>query len=284
MTAKAKTEKSEPTEMKPGKLYSITTEQAKDPELAMRHDLAELQGDLECVARGGEGQEGHRTYSYATPEDIANALRPLLAQHGFSVTHKVVENEPSKYVLRTTVMHRLGADLEGDLPIDLSGRTKERGSELTYARRYNLCLVLNVTPEEEDDEGDAANKRPPMGQGQDQQRPPAQQQQRQNGNGSQQGDTKPPLKLTFTDPETGEVTQEEVPRNQRALRLAIARIEAGAKVDPAAWEANKPALRAVYHELPSIQVDSELCRGQVSIHQWCETMEATYGPEAGDRT
>lgn len=120
--------------------------------------LSAFQGAVKDPARSRKGQvRGRADYTYVPLDDLLQSVRPLLAAHGLAVSQPVVV-EGDRVCLRTILLHTSGERLESTFPLPWSGGAQERGSELTYARRYSLEAVLGVAPSEEDDDGRTAQE------------------------------------------------------------------------------------------------------------------------------
>ncbi len=120
--------------------------------------LSAFQGAVKDPARSRKGQvRGRADYTYVPLDDLLQSVRPLLAAHGLAVSQPVVV-DGDRVCLRTILLHTCGERLESTFPLPWSGGAQERGSELTYARRYSLEAVLGVAPSEEDDDGRAAQE------------------------------------------------------------------------------------------------------------------------------
>lgn len=121
--------------------------------------LVALQLDLPTIAKTETAkvtsEKGSYSYSYAGLATVASAIYPKLAQHSLSFTSFPTLNEAGRFVLRYTLMHASGASRSGDFPLANDFKTPQAmGSAITYARRYALCAVTGVAPE--DDDGQAA--------------------------------------------------------------------------------------------------------------------------------
>ena len=99
--------------------------------------------------------------SYARYEDIEAYCRPVLARHGFILTHRT-EARPNGGLNVTGVLTHRGphgvyeetATLP--LPPDPSGSKNDVqavGSAMTYGRRYTTTALLNLIFEDEDTDG-----------------------------------------------------------------------------------------------------------------------------------
>lgn len=107
--------------------------------------------------RGKEGRAGY-SYSYATLADLLAAVRPVLGRHGLAVTSRVVP-QPEGQVCVVELLHAGGEVLTSSWPLTWRGGPQDRGSELTYARRYLIEGLVGVAPTDGDDDGAAAQDR-----------------------------------------------------------------------------------------------------------------------------
>jgi hypothetical protein len=92
----------------------------------------------------------HFNSSYASEAAINDAVRGPLSKHGLALTHQTVDG-----VLITKVLHGnqwLGTEWKLNVT---SGKPQERGSELTYGRRYNTCGLLGIVGDSDDDANEA---------------------------------------------------------------------------------------------------------------------------------
>lgn len=125
--------------------------------------LAEMQPNLPVIRERGKIQIGSneaKAQKYALWEDINEAIKPVLAQHGFAISFRVghVENKIS---VTGILSHRGGHREETTmlLPIDNSGSknaVQAVGSSASYGKRYTAGALLNLTSTGEDDDGKAA--------------------------------------------------------------------------------------------------------------------------------
>lgn len=106
-----------------------------------------------------DGKQFSYEYKYADLASISRAVLPLLGKHGLAFTSfpTVVERN---LVLRYHLLHEDGEQLVGEYP--LAGTTAQQiGSSITYARRYCLCAVTGVAPDEDDDAASVEAIAPP---------------------------------------------------------------------------------------------------------------------------
>lgn len=130
---------------------------------SLAHSLAAFQAELPAIHKGETANvvtkdKGRYSYTYASLGDISRVVLPLLGKHGLSwVTMPALVD--GRFVLRYTLMHVNGGTMTGDYP--LNGNTpQEIGSSITYARRYTLCSVTGVAPDEDDDGRAASTVKP----------------------------------------------------------------------------------------------------------------------------
>ena len=93
---------------------------------------------------------GQYSYSYADLADVSAAVLPLLGKHGLSFTAwpTLVGN---RFVLRYELLHGSGESKAGEYPLPGDAGAQALGSAITYARRYCLCAVTGVSPDDDDD-------------------------------------------------------------------------------------------------------------------------------------
>lgn len=128
--------------------------------------LSEMQPKLPVVGRRGtirvpskDGKTGHET-PYALWEDVNEAIRPFLAEHGFSLSFRV-KKEADRVEVTGILGHRGGHSEETmlSLPMDSTGsknNVQAIGSSVSYGKRYTAFALLNITSRGEDDDGKAA--------------------------------------------------------------------------------------------------------------------------------
>jgi len=135
--------------------------QAKRAEQSFNFDLAQMQPNLPTVTNRGQIVHNGKVIStYAYFEDIVETVRPLMAANGFSLTYQV-KQDGDKMAVTGILRHRDGHNEQTTLalPIDMSGAknaVQGMGSSLTYAKRYVICALLNITTGGEDDDAQSA--------------------------------------------------------------------------------------------------------------------------------
>jgi hypothetical protein len=134
--------------------------------------LAQLQAQLPRIGKDKTAkvqtrEKGTYTYGYANLASITAALKPLMGPLGLAFTSKptMLERGPGDFdfVLKYRLVHApSGEDDAGQWPLPDPLRTSPQqvGSAITYARRYALCAVTGVAPDDDDDDAQSAGTAP----------------------------------------------------------------------------------------------------------------------------
>ena len=132
---------------------------ARKAEMAFNAAFAEMQSEMPVIAENGQIKVGNEVRSkYALFEDINDAIKPVLQKHGFAIMFKTGTTKDSVSVIPILV-HRDGHREVGEaveLGADTSGSknsVQSVGSSVSYAKRYGLLALLNITTRGEDDDG-----------------------------------------------------------------------------------------------------------------------------------
>lgn len=127
--------------------------------------LAAFQRDLPSVVKSEKAEIATKggakfSYSYADLAKVSAAVLPALGRVGLSFNARPTLDEGGKFVLAYQLRHEAGGELlAGAYPLpSVNSTPQELGSAITYARRYCLCSVTGVAPDEDDD-GAAASAR-----------------------------------------------------------------------------------------------------------------------------
>ncbi len=126
--------------------------------------LAQFQRDLPNVVKSETATVPTKTggsykYSYADLAKVSAVVLPRLGEVGLSFSAKPTLNADGKFVLAYRLLHTSGESDSGEYPLPQSGTAQEHGSAITYARRYTLCSVTGVAPDEDDDGAAASTTR-----------------------------------------------------------------------------------------------------------------------------
>ena len=100
---------------------------------------------------------GTMTYNYASLDDIAEQIKPLLARHGLSYRFEQLLNTVGCKIT-CIVTHKEGHSVACEMvgSPDTSGNKnpiQQSASAITYLRRYTLCGALGITTADDDIDG-----------------------------------------------------------------------------------------------------------------------------------
>jgi hypothetical protein len=95
----------------------------------------------------------HYKSKYACLDSILDAISDALAASGLLLIQPT-EIENGIPVLKTILIHAPTGDrFESILPLPVLTDPQKLGSALTYYRRYGICNLLAISPDEDDDDG-----------------------------------------------------------------------------------------------------------------------------------
>lgn len=125
--------------------------------------LVELQANLpritkDLIAKVKSERTGREySYTYADLALITREAMPLMSKVGLSFTSRpTLRGE--KFMLAYELRHISGEEIAGEYPLPDRGTPQEVGSAITYARRYSLCAVTGIAPDDEDHDAIVAEK------------------------------------------------------------------------------------------------------------------------------
>jgi hypothetical protein len=128
--------------------------------------FAVMQAELPIIIESKKGDGGK--WSYAPLEDIVEQVRPILARHGFSLSHTT--EWPDKNVVRVigVLSHSRGHERRSEFvsAADTSGSknaVQALGSVNHYGRRYTTSDLLNIVTRNQDDDARRAVSPEPEG-------------------------------------------------------------------------------------------------------------------------
>lgn len=133
----------------------ITASQAK---AAYASAMAEMQSELPSITERGQIVHNGKVISkYALWEDVADAIKPILGRHGFSLSFRTGRDD-GQIVVTAVLAHAAGhsESTTMHLPTDTSGAknaVQAVGSSTSYGKRYTAGALLNLTSGGEDDDG-----------------------------------------------------------------------------------------------------------------------------------
>jgi hypothetical protein len=117
--------------------------QTKLPEIR-KSVRADVEGETKA------GKPFKYSYMYANLSGISAQIMPLLGDLGLSFIAKPTF-EDGRFVLAYSLLHESGQREDGQYPLPSTGTPQAIGSAITYGRRYALCAITGVAPEDDDD-------------------------------------------------------------------------------------------------------------------------------------
>ena len=126
--------------------------------------VIEERGKIEVRAKGADGNRNgaiQQSTSYALWEDINEAIKPLLKEHGFALSFRTGQTADGRVSVTGILSHRDGHQEETTMVLqhDSTGSknaVQAIGSSTSYGKRYTAAALLNITSRGEDDDGVAA--------------------------------------------------------------------------------------------------------------------------------
>lgn len=120
--------------------------------------LSKAQGKFKPVAF--DRSNPHYKSKYASLSAIEEMIKAPLESNGLSIIHILNNNDKGDLVLETVLGHVSGQWIASEFRLLLSKQDMQGlGSAVTYAKRYALSALLNVSSDEDDD-GNAAVAKP----------------------------------------------------------------------------------------------------------------------------
>lgn len=97
----------------------------------------------------------HFRNRYADINTMLEDVKPILHKHGFFILQPITDGN----VISRIVDGKTGETVaESSLPLNLAATAQQKGSEITYYRRYTLQSLLGL--EAEDDDANSASTKP----------------------------------------------------------------------------------------------------------------------------
>lgn len=126
-------------------------------EAAFNAAFSAMQAELPEVAERGKTDKT----TYATLEDIILKVRPVLARHGFALSHETEWPDDKHVKVVGILTHREGharrsVFLSGADATGSKNAIQALGSAMSYGRRYTTCDLLNIATRKQDDDASTA--------------------------------------------------------------------------------------------------------------------------------
>jgi hypothetical protein len=118
--------------------------------------LALAQGEMRCAEK--DSSNPHFKSSYASLDSVIDAIREPLSKNGLSIV-QITDYVDGNEFLITRLMHKSGQFIESKMFLNPTIKPQERGSLLTYYRRYQLSAMCSITQgADKDDDGNLASQ------------------------------------------------------------------------------------------------------------------------------
>lgn len=117
--------------------------------------IIKVQAELPVIPKESENPITHS--KYATLGTINKALLPVTSKNGIAVTQYPVSGPSGQIGCGTLLIHSSGEYINYDPYLINSDRNKrmsaaqEGGSAITYAKRYQLCAIFGIVPDDDTD-------------------------------------------------------------------------------------------------------------------------------------
>lgn len=112
--------------------------------------LAKAQGQIEGASKSS--QNPHFKSKYADLASCWDACRAALSSNGIAVVQRPGAGQ-GRVEVTTDLVHASGQWMRSTLAMPLAKTTpQDVGSALTYARRYSLCAMVGIAPDDDDGE------------------------------------------------------------------------------------------------------------------------------------
>lgn len=126
-------------------------------------DLIKMMGEMKNI--GVDSENAFQKYKYASLSAILDTIRPILMKNNFAL-FQVVEEKDNKIYLKTSLIHESGKEQIMEIPlywetlIASKNAWWDRGSSMTYARRYSISALLGISADEDTDVNELGEEKP----------------------------------------------------------------------------------------------------------------------------
>ena len=130
--------------------------EAKEARKSFFAALSQFQADLPVIKKKGSVSYKQVNFTFAKLEDIASAIRPLIAENGLS--YRFEQGNDNKFITVVCIItHRDGHEVRTSMSAfsdDSGGKNaiQQIASTVSYLRRYTLTGALGITVSDEDDD------------------------------------------------------------------------------------------------------------------------------------
>jgi|TARA_R110002020_G_scaffold241107_2_gene454224 hypothetical protein len=127
--------------------------------------LSKAQGEFPIIGKNQKAKAGAYSYDWADLSAIHKGIKEILSKHELAIIftpNRVLDKNGVTLMLSMKLLHSSGEYTEGSLPLMLDQSTSQAmGSAISYARRYLMYCMLDISTDDDDD-GVAAMAKPPV--------------------------------------------------------------------------------------------------------------------------
>ena len=139
-------------------------EMDRQAKLLFDRNFADMQREFKPVCKKNTvaDKEGKIAYRYASLDDILAVYQPIISGHGFGYRFEQ-EERPGNITRIVCVVSGYGHETRSfsDVPLPemtrMTNAVQQRGSAITYAKRYAFCNAFGVVLADDDDDGRGAS-------------------------------------------------------------------------------------------------------------------------------
>jgi len=106
-----------------------------------------------------DAKNPHFKSDYATLDATLDFFTVAYAKQGVTLSHFPYRSGEREVVLGSLLAHSSGQKIWSTYPLKWDDNPQERGSDLTYAKRYTTQSIVGIAPSDDDDGNQAAGKK-----------------------------------------------------------------------------------------------------------------------------
>lgn len=135
--------------------------EARQAEADFNRAFHEMEPRLPRIKKNGEvSYKGQPAFKFSRWEDVDASIRPILREHGFSLSFNTSPRvgDGGGLIVTGTLLHTSGHSRSASIPLALDGsggknNIQGAGSTFSYGARYTTRMLLNIISEGDDDSG-----------------------------------------------------------------------------------------------------------------------------------
>ena len=119
-------------------------------------EFSEVQDKLGIALK--DKKNPHFGQAYSTLKSCNDVIKTAIEGRGFVVNHRIKQQGDTS-IVETKIIHKGLAMDSSEYPFSSSLKDQQKGSAISYGKRYNLCALFNL--DSDDDDGNAAQGKAP---------------------------------------------------------------------------------------------------------------------------